>query len=188
MAIKRKGLTAVILGAGLAVSTSGVLAQQDRPGWYVGGSLGQSDISDINCPTGFSCDDKDTAWKIFGGYEINRNFAAEIGYSDLGEFNRSSALTNRSVEATAWELTGVGMFPLNNQFSLYGKLGLYYSETEVSGVGDDTNTDLTFGAGAQYNFSPTLGLRAEWQRYNDVSSPIGGSDIDVWSLGLRVKF
>ena len=37
---------------------------------------------------GVSCDSKDTAWKFFGGYQFNRNLAAELGYTDLGKIKR----------------------------------------------------------------------------------------------------
>jgi OOP family OmpA-OmpF porin len=200
MGIARKGLIAALVGAGFAVSASGALAQaqQFRPGWYVGGSLGQADISDINCPSGFSCDDKDTAWRIFGGYDMNRNFAVELGYADLGEFNRSSGATNLSIDGAAWDISAIGSFPVADRFSVYGRLGLYYSDVDTASVGNETNTDLLFGVGARYDFSPNVGLLADWTRYSDVSAvdrsgPGGtvrsvGSDIDVLTLGVRVKF
>ena len=63
-------LTAAFLFAASA------LAQQR--GFYIRGSLGQSEHSD-QCSggaAGITCDDKDTAWKIFGGYQFNQYFAA----------------------------------------------------------------------------------------------------------------
>lgn len=182
-----------LMGASLALAAPAALAQAKAPAWYVGGSLGEANISDINCPAGFTCDDKDTAWRIFGGYQINRTFAAEMGLSDLGEFGRNNGPIVLPIESQAWDLVGVASWPLTNQLSIYGKLGLYYADTKAnSNIGassDETNTDLTFGAGVQYDFTRQVGMRAEWQRYSDVGGGnIGKSDVDVLSLGVLVKF
>lgn len=193
----RIGKTALIAGlaaGSFAVIVPAALAQAPAtPGWYAGGSLGQSKAKDADC-TGFvSCDDKDSAWKIFGGYEINRNFAVELGYTDLGEFTASGpGAARQSIEATAWELVGVGSIPIADRFSLYGKVGGYRADSEGRAgalSADESNTGLTFGVGAQYDFTRTVGVRAEWQRYNDVGGgQIGESDLDVLSVGVRVKF
>lgn len=196
MGIWNKPLIPCLIGASLALGAPAAFAQAQTgiPGWYVGGSLGEANISDINCPPGFTCDDKDTAWKIFGGYQINRTFAAEIGLTDLGEFGRNAGPVVLPIESQAWDLVGVASWPLGNQFSLYGKLGLYYADTKANSnigpSGDETNTGWTFGAGAQYDFTRNVGMRAEWQRYNDVGGGnVGGkSDVDVLSLGVLFRF
>jgi OmpA-OmpF porin, OOP family len=43
---------------------------------YVGGSIGQSDFK-AECDAGFTCDTKDTGYKIFGGYMFSPNFGVE---------------------------------------------------------------------------------------------------------------
>jgi OmpA-OmpF porin, OOP family len=192
MGIMKTALAVSLTAAGLVV-TSGAMAQaQPDRGWYAGISLGQSDLKDA-CSGVPNCDKKDTAWKIFGGYQINPMFAAELGYSDLGKASASAAGVSASVEATAWELVGVGAFPINNQFSVFGKLGVYRAEVKGrSNVGvsaDNTNSDLTFGAGVRYNFTRNIGVRAEWQRYSDVGGgSVGKGDIDVLSVGAIWKF
>ena len=169
----RKGLITVVLGALVAVSASAVYAQgqPDRPGWYVGGSFGLADIGP----------DDDTAWKIFGGYDINRHFAVEIGYSDLGEVTELGVNT----DAEAYEVSGLLKFPLNNQFSLFGLAGISNVKAQTSGplgrVSDDS-TEFTYGLGAQMNLSPNFGLRAQWQRYET------DEEIDVRSIGALWKF
>jgi OmpA-OmpF porin, OOP family len=195
MSLNKASIVALLAVAGMAVSSvSMAQATQDR-GWYAGVSMGQSEIKDgcTGVAPGISCDDKDTAWKIFGGYQLNRNFSAELGYSNLGEAKASAGGVNASVEATAWDLVGVGSFPVTNQFSVYGKLGVYRAETEGrSNVGvsaDETNSGLTYGFGVRYDFTRNLGVRAEWQRYGDVGGgSIGESDVDIMSIGVIWKF
>jgi OOP family OmpA-OmpF porin len=166
-------------------------------GWYVGGSVGQSKVRDVDC-TGGSCDTKDTAFRILGGYQINRNFAAELGYHDLGKVTFSAPGVSADIKANAWELVGLGAYPFANQFSVYGKFGAYHGESKISaavaGLGSgslkETNTDLTFGLGAQYDVSRELGVRGEWQRYKNVGGDNTGgkSDIDVLSIGAIWRF
>jgi len=40
-----------------------------------------------SCPAGFTCDFKDNSWKVFGGYQVNRNFAIEGTYLDGGKIS-----------------------------------------------------------------------------------------------------
>ncbi len=197
MSLKKTTIAALVAASGLVASSAAMA--QGKPadtGWYAGLSIGQSSASDacngVSGP-GVSCDDKDTAFKIFGGYQINRNFGVELGYADLGEVSASGGGVTASIETTAFELVGVGSYPINNQFSVYGKLGFYRADSKGrSNVGvsaDETNTDLTLGVGVQYNFTRNLGVRGEWQRYSSVGGgDIGDSDVDVLSVGVVYKF
>ena len=166
-------------------------------GWYVGGSIGQSKI---DCSTGgvagVSCDDSDTAFRVLGGYQFNKYLGAELGYADLGKATISGAGLSASVEAKAWDLVGVGRLPLADRFSLFGKLGMYRADSDLSSntplipASSDTNSDITYGVGAQYDFNKNLGVRAEWQQYKKVGSDSTGGegDVDVMSIGVVYRF
>jgi OOP family OmpA-OmpF porin len=182
----------------LALFAASAAGAQEK-GFYAGVHIGQAEAKDtcdgISGPT-VSCDEKDTSWKILGGYQFTRHFAAELGYSDLGEITASGPGGTASVEATAFELVGVGMFPIVDRFSVYGKLGLYRGETDanvntvlLTTSSSESNTDITFGFGVRYDFGARFGVRAEWQRYQDVGGgDIGEDDIDVLSIGLLLRF
>ena len=161
--MKTKAWLAAVLGAASLTLSSGALAQQST-GWYVGADIGNAEIN--NGPD-------DTAWRLVGGYQFNRNLAAEVGYSSL--------LDKDGVEATALELVAVGMFPIANRFSVFGKVGFANVEVE-SAAGSDDKTELTYGVGVQYDFSPRLGLRGQWQRYDTEN------EVDVLSVGVVYKF
>jgi opacity protein-like surface antigen len=172
--MNKKWFAAVLGAAAMAVS-AGAVAQQADTGWYVGASIGQSDL-DV---------DKDTAWKATVGYQINKTFSAEVGYTNLGEVSGNVLGIPVDVEATAWEAIGVGKFPVGNQLSVYGLVGIAMVEVEASSGGisaSDDSTELTFGVGAQFDVSRNLGVRAQWQRYG------ADEDIDVISLGVVFKF
>src|SRR2546423_13418675 len=100
--MNRKALIA-ITALSAAVFAAPAMAQMRMPSMssaYIGASIGQSKIKDA-CN---GCDDKDTAFKLFGGYQFNRTFAAELGYNMLGKAEGGG----RSIKATAWDLSALG--------------------------------------------------------------------------------
>ena len=145
--------------------------------------------------SGITCDDSDTGFRILGGYQLNRSFALELAYTDLGEVSASGGGGTASAEASAFEVV-VGTLPLAERFSLYGKAGVYRGEVDaridtvlVSGSASESNTDLTFGAGVRFDFSPRAALRVEWQRYPDMGGDeTGEDDIDFLSVGVIFRF
>ena len=174
--------TLLAIGA-LAFAGSAAAQQPSMSSFYIGGTIGQAEYKD-GCSGIADCDEKDTAWRILGGYQFNRYFAAELGYHDLGEASAPGA----SVEGTAWELVGIGSYPIVDKFSVYGKLGLYRGELEGPG-GEETNSDLTYGVGLQYDFLKNVGVRGEWQRYSKMGGGnITETDVDVLSIGVVYRF
>jgi len=194
MLMQKKVLAATVVAAFAALPTLAMAQARGGNsdlGFYAGASVGQSK-SDSN--VGGSCDDKDTAYRIFGGYKFHPNIAVEGGYAPLGETSASVLGGNVTAEANAWDIEGVGSWGLGNNFSVFGKLGFYNAEVKLGGVasGKKTTTDLLYGLGGQYDFNRNLGLRLEWNRYASVKGPdsVGGdkSDIDVLSVGALWRF
>jgi OOP family OmpA-OmpF porin len=173
-------------------------------GFYIGGALGQAEHKDACEDAGISCDQKDTAWKVFAGYQFNRYIAAEAGYADLGKSTANGVVDGVTLRAnfeiTAWEVVAVGSFPVMDRLSLFGKAGLYRAELERTGTGTigaitvpldekESNNDVTFGVGARFNLTRNLAVRAEWQRYLDVGGDeVGQSDVDLLSVGVQFRF
>jgi OmpA-OmpF porin, OOP family len=185
---RNKGvLSAAAVGVAMAFSMPVFAQAQVDSGWYVGGSLGQME-AEGDCPAGFTCDLKDTAWKLFGGYRINRNFAAEVFYANLGEITVRTGPVSATGKTTSLGIAALGIFPVGQQFELFGKLGIASSDQKVTATGpgatisnSGSGSDIVLGVGAAYNFSRSLGLRAEWERFND-------SEINVISVGVQYKF
>lgn len=165
--MSKKWLVAM-LGSAALVFSAGALAQQQgpTPGFYVGADVGTFDSDAVN--------DDDTTIKILGGYQVNRNIAAELAYGMLYD--------KGGVEITAWELSGIYSFPLGNKFSVFGRLGFAMWDAEGGGASDD-GTDLLFGAGVQYDFTPKLGIRGQWTRYD-----VADEDADLFSIGVIYRF
>jgi OOP family OmpA-OmpF porin len=187
-----------LLAALIVLMAASTANAQDK-GWYVGGAVGQGKAKgfcDGVSGTGVSCDDTDTTVKAMGGYQFSRNFALELGLMNAGTYEARGPGGTITVKAAIFEGTAVGILPLGQQFSVFGKLGLYSSavdstaNTFVLNRNETTgNTDLTYGVGLGWAFTPKFQLRAEWQRYQDVDAGfVGKGDVDVVSLGLLYRF
>jgi len=203
-------LMGLLVATGFALSPS-LYAQTPTSSLYAGVGVGQAEARSLcdSVPgvTINSCDDDDDSWRIFGGYQFNKYFAVELGYAGLGEGAGSFVVTGvgsgtARLEAKAWDLVVVGILPINERFSIFGKLGFARWDVDASatvaipgfgtGAGSvsEDGTDLTQGVGAQFNFTKNVGARVEWQRYNSVgaANTTGESDIDVISASLLVTF
>jgi OOP family OmpA-OmpF porin len=185
--------------AAVAISTVSATAMAQDKGWYAGGGFGQSKAKDFcNGLTGagVSCDDTDVAIKALGGYQFTRNFALEFGATNAGSVEARGPGGRLTVDTGIAEAAAVGILPLGDRFSVFGKFGLYSSfvewELRTTTLNDDerkTNSDFTYGIGLGFAITPKLVLRAEWQRYQDVDGGnIGKSDVDLMILGLVYRF
>jgi OOP family OmpA-OmpF porin len=195
--MKTKAVIAVLGLAGAALAFPAA-AQVSLSSVYIGGGLGQSKAKDGCSGFNGTCDDSDTAFKIFGGYQFNRYIAAEIGYTDLGKTKASAGAQSLEVKASAWELSAVGSYPVWDQLSILGRLGAYYGEGKLSSNfgagGNKKTTNLTLGLGVQYDFTKNFGVRGEWQRYakiktrDDTTGIEGESDVDVFGASILYRF
>jgi OmpA-OmpF porin, OOP family len=200
--------------AALAVIVSPFAAADDA-GWYGGLNVGQSrakiddpKITSSLLGAGFtpvSIDDNDrgTGFKLFGGYKLNRNFAVEGGYFDLGKFGFTATVPagalSGKIQLKGVNLDLVGILPITERFSAFGRAGLNYAQARdsFSGTGAVTVLDpnpnkramnYKFGAGLQYDFTESLGMRVEAERYR-IDDAVGNrGDIDLFSVGLIYRF
>lgn len=175
---------ALLLAAPLAhAQMESVMAMDESSGFYFGGGLGQASPDDA---------DKATAWKLYGGWQLNKWLAAELGYVDFGSSDYDSTRNGvpYSDDFDTWGVSAmaVASFPIPigalDRFSVLGKLGtMYYDRDDNSSFNefDDDGWTVAWGLGVQYTFSERLGLRAEWENYNDL-------DTDMWSVSLNYKF
>lgn len=58
----------------------------------------------------------------------------------------------------------VGMEPLNDKFSLLGRVGVAHVKLDTSN-GDGRGTGRKPGLGGRYSSTPNVALRGEWKRY-----------------------
>lgn len=190
-------LSSLSLGAHAQAPAPEVRLNMDT-GIYIGAGGGRSRTGE-GC---FGvCDTSDRTWTVFAGYQLNRFFALEAGYSDFGQATTSATLLGVPVTArldtTAWEFVAVGALPITDRFSVYGKMGVFRYDTDASttgaavGTSSAKGTEFTIGGGLQYVFMSNFAGRLEWQRYNDVGTGVPGLEkdfISVWRITGRYKF
>jgi OOP family OmpA-OmpF porin len=174
---------ALVLASGIPPAMAAVT------GWYVGIGAGQarsgysdSDaISNLDYVT-VNVDNKDTAYKLFGGYRFDRSLGVEFGYEDLGKTDISgsdfSGPLADKLTAKAVSLQAVGIWPLASSFSLFGKAGVAVAKGEYTCLEGCPSGGLTthktetvpaFGVGAQYDFANRVGVRAEIEHLSSVA-------------------
>ncbi len=176
----------------LALSASLVLSSTvAAENFYVGGSFGQAEVDDLCSELGSlgtvsNCDDSDTGFKFFAGYQFNQYFALEGFYADFGEVSADVDGTNIDVEYDAFGLSAVGILPATESINLFAKLGYYDADAEASsnvGSASTSGSDFMYGLGASYSFTDSVAVRAEWERFNT-----DDADIDLLSAGISYSF
>lgn len=126
----------------------------------------------------------DTAYGVHLGYQYSRNFAFEGEYTDLGHFTAAPAVTGKT---DVWGVSALGIMPLENNFSAFGKLGVVRSSTSTSIATGVKRTVATYGLGGQYDATPMIGIRFGWERYGVGVVGQNASD-DLYSLAAMFRF
>ena len=201
--------------AGFAAICSTSAMAQEAPGFYVGGSLGATRAhfnndayNNLARNNGFainssSVDNSSTGGKLFGGYQLNPNFAVEGGYFDLGRFNYSGVTSggtyNGNTRSHGLNLDLVGTLPLSDRFSVLGRVGAAYAKTRDSSSSTGfvppvtanrslNDTHVKYGVGLQYAITDALSLRGELERYYRTNDQIRRGNVDMASIGLVYRF
>ena len=82
---------------------------------------------------------------------------------------------------TGWSASLVGTLPLNDDFSVYGQLGLLsWDASARSPTLNDSGTDLLVGAGLNWHVSKQWAISAGYE--------VADVDIKSTKLGLQFRF
>ena len=148
-----------------------------------------------------------TGAKAFLGYQFNKYVAAEAGYFRLGDFTFDATTTPAGTlhgsikNRSGWNMDVVGTAPIvADKFMLLARLGVQSSKTSDLFNGTGAAAPLTnpspsknlvsykYGAGAEYDFTRNIGVRAEWERYR-VSDGISGKvNVNLISASMLYRF
>jgi opacity protein-like surface antigen len=136
----------------------------------------------------------DTSIGIRGSYFFNKNLAFELSYQSYGEtddvrVDSFGDTIHDKIKTTAFNLGLKGILPIENGFSIHGRLGLSSWDWELSSVdssmpgfvfeSDDNGTDFYYGLGLQFDIDDNFFAGAEYT--------IMELDVDVNSFSIDHK-
>jgi OOP family OmpA-OmpF porin len=201
--------------AALAIFTA-PLTVAAEPGWYFGGNGGpsQTDVDEKRIAAdllaqGFTTtfmddNERDTGFKVFGGYQFGKYWAMEGGYYDLGDFGYTSftvpaGTLHGVLGARGLNLDAVLQLPFTPKFSAFFRAGVAFSEvkgafestglvTVVEPNSEKRAANLKYGAGFEYMFTRRFGMRLEGERYRIDDSVGNKGDINLYSAGVLFRF
>ncbi|NNG25059.1 outer membrane beta-barrel protein [Telluria aromaticivorans] len=175
---------------------SAAQAQQTAPRAYVGVGVASADHDyRISGASNVDTDGYKASGKLFGGYEFNQTWGVEAGYTDFRKsgvnYTANGVNQRGETKGESIYLAAKATMPVNEQFSVYGKLGAARNKSELVAINSSQNRDHSkteaYGAlGAQYNLNQNVALIAEYERYG--KSKDFGAKADVFTIGAKYSF
>jgi opacity protein-like surface antigen len=216
----KKNIISAVVASIVGFTAVNVNAAVNGP--YVGGQLGygnvhQGGIGDrVDSIDGVAISNSGrttgVAGRVYIGYQVMQNFAAELGYSKFSNANSKSsvhvedadAVAKGSIKTDAFDLVGKGIIPLPMGFDVYGKAGIAYmtgkgtasytqqvaGETVFSVKGSETQHHIypTFGAGVGYDVTKNIVTDVSWNRIQKTGSSSDLESTDLFAVGVAYNF
>ena len=160
----------IAAAAALVIASSSAFAAQPNT-FYAGADLGKTKIDDAS--------GRETSYGVFAGYNFAPNLAVEANLRRLGDVD----FYGYNVKAEQAGLSLIGTLPLQNNFSVFGRLGVNRLEAKTRSGGvtfSDSTTKALFGVGVGYAFTPAVSARLELQK--------PASDTTNLSVGVAYQF
>lgn len=147
---------------------------------YVGVKVGQTNVDVAEAP-------KVTTYGVYGGYNFDQNFGAEVEY--IGSEEKKYTVNGQERELDVQSFGAYGTYRyhfVNSPLYIKGKLGVAKTDSDVKLVATDTEiqkldkTSLAGGVGVGYLANQNFGLEAGYNYLN--------KDTNGWSVGASFKF
>jgi len=169
-------------------STASLAVEQSiddiRDPFYIGLGLGVSFLKpEPNSVALTLSQDSDFAYKVFGGYQFDDNWAAEVFWSDLGQAEISSGSNVVGiVEYQAFGVGGLFQYPVAESWDVFATAGVGRLRNRFQIVDAERVEDsfIYAGAGVMWNMAKAWDLRAEYDYYD--------SDAQMLSFNIVKRF
>ena len=175
--------------------------------WYWGAGVIQQEnwaeleslAIDAPVPAG-TFDNTDPGLKLYSGFKATENFSIELEYKDQMEFGVGDLFNGEElwlqdqsrteISTKALLLSGQSTFSIDEGKYLFVRGGLYNWDIKTTDLKftDDLylnsqGTDVFYSVGANFDFTNSFGIRAEWERF-----AVDDEDVDFVSTELRFSF
>jgi len=151
-------------------------------GYYLGGAMGQSEAGSY-CNGASSCEDNDSAWKVFGGMQVMDKIGVEAAYLNLGDIRKDG----QNSDVSAFAAYGTGTLPVTEKFDAFAKVGGAYWNSENTD-GKKSGFGIAYGLGAKMSLNETTKIRAEWEKIEGVdTSATEDTDVNMLSIGVELS-
>lgn len=142
----------------------------DTGTYYIGADFGVAKCCNLTNYSGSPGWSNPAVFSLSGGYHFSPALAVEMGYSTFGDSNGTvSGGVPATLSLSSFYVTFVGSLPVGEQFDLLGRIGLASNNEQYSDVGGYygkySQSDLTYGLGAQIHVSRQVSLRVMYDSY-----------------------
>ncbi|MGH1408640.1 MAG: porin OmpA [Aeromonas sp.] len=151
----------------LALAAAGTTAQA-ADDWYTGIGTGWAYAHNLDDVKGLDTDKDATALSLFGGYNFNDYYAAELGYLYAGK----AGVDGADFKTQGATLSGIARLPLGDIFSVFAEGGAYFNHVNGNDNSDNGTAPLA-GLGLTAKLSDLVDVQARY-RY-------------LWNLGSEQK-
>ena len=187
-----------MLAGGLAVLLVGMAgaAHAQRATFYVGGDIAKvtTKVTDkTGIPPIVSGEADTTTLRLKGGAHFLPWFDLELQALFPNEETFSRVATNNTVKSGVFAIFAKPKAAFG-PVEAYALVGISTATVEMTGVfsGKKTRSDLAYGVGAQYVFTPNWAASLEFTQYNkqnlETSNFAGGVDIDIKAVSVGVAY
>lgn len=224
--------TTGLLAAAIALAATPAIAADT--GFYAGAGMGYSKIS-INegklnnnidaladvfgwSLTKGSVDQNATPYQFVFGYKLMPYLAFEVSWIDMGsadyrgyisqDVGTGEGSVKGTWEASGWPVSVLGIWPVNDTWSVFGRAGVFMGDVKFSGkaldssgnticIGADcfkgstkeSSTEFFGGVGVDANFMESWVARFEWQAMPSLGNDDTGSgNFNNFMVSILYKF
>ncbi len=150
------------------------------PSWYLGAGLGITELDPDTNNTGYSVtDEKDSGFKLFGGYDFSERLTVEGFYADLGSAQLSNPAPSQPDGAIDYSTLGASVLwyfirngenkgkDLRKGLQIYAHGGLsFLSNSSSVAFSQENSVQVQYGAGLEYGLNNGIALRAGIDLYD----------------------
>lgn len=180
-------LAGVLSAVPVAAQAQGFHENALSPGFYAGGTLGQSKLRITSPGLDGSGNSDETGFKLIGGYRFNPHFSLETAYYNPGQFSESEDGATLRLKTNIFQFSAVGEAPIAGPVSVFVRAGAAYYDAKLtasdgfnSGSLTETGTEFNWGFGVNVAASERVNLRFEFDE-SKIDAPIGTMPLE-WRL------